>query len=67
MINRIRAGIARLAALGAVKRRGVGALQAYGGTVQGKGHVIHKADGSRTDFVLDGEPGKRNSNNGVSA
>ena len=55
MFDRIRAGIAKLSAIGGVKRRGLGALAAYGGRIQGTGHVIHQ-DGSRTDIVLDGEP-----------
>ena len=70
MISKVRAGIAKLAALGAVKRRGVGALQAYGGTIAGEGQVIHKHDdehgrwkaGDVTKFTMDGKPGRRSSN-----
>lgn len=63
MIDRIRSTLARLAAVGAVKRRGVGALEAYGGEVRGRGHVIHKSGdraGTRTDFNLEGRPASRN-------
>ena len=59
--------IAQLAALGAVKRRGVNGLQAYGGTIAGEGHVTRKQDdpegrwkaGDVEHFVMDGHPGQR--------
>jgi len=59
MIDRIRSTVANLAALGAVKRRGLGSLEAYGGEVRGKGHVTSKS-GDRTDFVLEGHPAAKN-------
>ncbi len=59
MINRLRAGVAKLAALGAVKRRGVGALQAYGGSIAGEGHVINHKTGEKTKFTMSGQPGAR--------
>lgn len=75
MIGKLRAGIAKLAARGAVIRRGGGALQAYGGTVSGEGYVIRKHDdpdgrwkaGDREDFILEGQPGSRPKDNGVTA
>ena len=54
-MNRIRSTLAKLAAIGAVKRKGVGGLKAYGGKVEGKGVVKHK-DGGSTEFTMTGEP-----------
>ena len=65
MMNKIRAGLSKLAAIGAVRRRGVGALQAYGGKVEGEGHVIHNSGpkkGKKTHFVLEGNPGSKHDN-----
>lgn len=67
MIGAIRSGIAKLAAIGAVKRRGIGGLQAYGGKIEGEGRVIRKEDdpdgrwkaGDVEDFVMEGQPGQR--------
>lgn len=57
MMNWFRTGISRIAALGAVVRRGVGGLKAYGGTVQGSGHVIRKETGEKVEFTLNGTVG----------
>ena len=62
MKQRLRAAIAKIAAIGAVRRRGIGGLVAYGGKIEGKGHVIHNSGprkGTRTDFVLEGRPVNR--------
>lgn len=58
--HKLKTGIAKLAALGAVKRNGTGALQAYGGSIHGEGHVISKSTGKKTKIVLSGSPGARN-------
>ena len=54
MIDKLRAGISKLAAIGAIRRRGTGGLKAYGGKVRGKGHVISKKTGKKTRFTLEG-------------
>lgn len=63
--DKVRAGVSSLAAIGAVKRRGAGALQAYGGTLSGEGFVISAKTGERTDFVINGQPGQRPSKAGA--
>lgn len=62
--GKIRSGIAKIAAIGAVRRNGVGALQAYGGSIEGEGHVIRNSGpekGKKVKFVMSGHPGKRSS------
>lgn len=63
-MKKIRSMIATVAAIGAVKRRGIAGLESYGGTVDGEGTVRHKTGdraGTETKFVLHGEVGaKRN-------
>lgn len=67
MIKALRSGIAKLAAIGAVKRHGVGGLQAYGGSIEGTGKVTRKSDdpegrwkaGDVEHFVMEGQPGQR--------
>ncbi|HNP65935.1 MAG TPA: hypothetical protein PKH39_18545 [Woeseiaceae bacterium] len=59
MIGKFRSGLSKLAAIGAVKRRGIGALESYGGSLQGSGYVIHKSGpdkGKKTKFKIDGKP-----------
>ena len=53
MINRVRSFIATVAAIGAVRRHGIGALRSYAGKVEGKGVVKHK-DGTETEIVMAG-------------
>lgn len=60
MIDKLKAGISKLAAVGAVRRRGLGGLQAYGGTVAGKGHIISKETGKKTKIKLDGGVAAKN-------
>ena len=55
----IRGTFARLAALGAVKRRGLGGLESHAGAISGKGHVISAKDGTKKKFVFDGRPATR--------
>lgn len=57
--DKLKSGIAKLAAIGSVKRKGIGGLQAYGGKVEGEGHVISCQDGSKTEFTLSGQAGQR--------
>jgi hypothetical protein len=61
MTNKVKTVVSNVAAIGAVKRRGVSALKDYGGSVSGKGHVTHKSGpnkGKKTHFDIDGEAGK---------
>ncbi len=46
--------VAKVAAIGAVKRKGLSGLKAYGGTIEGKGEVRHK-DGGKTKFTIRGD------------
>ena len=55
----LRSTIARLAALGAVKRRGLGGLESHAGAISGNGHVISAKDGTKTKFEFDGRPATR--------
>ncbi len=60
---KIRSTISKIAAIGAVRRHGVGALKAYGGEVKGEGYVLHNSGpkkGQKTKFVLEGAPGADN-------
>lgn len=52
-LNAFQKFVSTVAAIGAVKRRGIAGLEGYGGKVEGQGKVKHK-DGSVTDFQLDG-------------
>ncbi len=61
--QKIGAAISKLAAIGAVKRKGIGALSAYGGTIRGQGHVIHKSgpkEGTKTKFSVEGHVAAKN-------
>ena len=58
----IKSLVATVAAIGAVRRKGIAGLEAYGGTVEGKGEVIHKSGpkkGKKTKFTLSGRAGSR--------
>lgn len=62
-IDKIRAGIARVAAAGGVKRRGFGALSAYGARIEGQGYIKHKSGprkGQTTRFKLKGGTARDN-------
>ncbi len=63
MIKKIKAGIAKVAAIGAVKRKGIGALQSYPGRVSGEGYVIRNSGpdkGKKIKFTIDGHVGAEN-------
>ena len=64
----VKAAMSKLAAIGAIRRRGVGGLQAYGGKIEGSGKVIHKHDmpehgikaGDVTHFEIEGSEAAKN-------
>ena len=61
-MNRLKTFFSKVAAIGAVRRNGIGALQAYGGKVEGEGTVTHNSGprkGQVTKFKLQGQPGTR--------
>lgn len=50
--------VARVCAIGAVRRKGLPGLGAYGGKIEGEGEVIHKSGpnkGKTTRFKLSGD------------
>lgn len=58
----MKALFAKIAAIGGIKRRGFGALKAYGGSVQGSGFIEHKSGplkGTRTKFKVEGQPASK--------
>jgi hypothetical protein len=54
LLGRAKAALAGIRAIGAVRRRGWGALKGSGGRVHGEGIVTHK-DGSQTKFILESD------------
>ena len=61
-MNAIRTFLAKIAAYGAVKRRGIGGLQAYGGVIRGQGYIEHKSGplaGKTTHFEIEGQPASK--------
>ena len=63
VVREIRSGVARLAALGGVRRRGLGALKTYGGTLSGEGYIERNSGpkkGQREYFTIEGQPVSKN-------
>ena len=52
----LKTALSKIAAIGAVKRRGIGGLAAYGGKIEGTGKVISKETGKVTEFVIELHP-----------